>query len=116
MQIVATALLSSATTAGAMYLLWRIVLVPDLERRARELAEQATTDASAELTLAGEALVPQFRKAIRDGIQDAVLSPPTDRLSQTARGMTTAGANVVEYSLRRIFGLPVPREDERPDV
>ncbi|MGI9016856.1 MAG: hypothetical protein ACR2HR_07105 [Euzebya sp.] len=110
MQIIVTALLSSASTAVAMYLLWRLVLVPDLEQRAREMAQQATANASAELTAAGEALVPQFRKAVRDGIQDAVLLPPTDRIGQTARGMTTAGVNVVESSLRRIFGTPTPRE------
>lgn len=107
-QIVLTALLSSAATAGALYVLWRQVLVPDLERRARELADEATAKASADLTAAGEQLIPQFRQAIRDGIQDAVLSPPTERLGQTARGVTTAGVNVVEASLRRIFGTPQP--------
>ena len=108
--IVATALLSSAATAGALYLLWRRWLLPDLEVRAQQLAEQATADASAELTRAGESLVPQFRQAIRDGIQDAFLTLPTDRLGQTARGVTTAGVSVVEGSLRRIFGTPPPRE------
>jgi hypothetical protein len=129
-QIVLTALLSSATTAGALYLLWRGVLVPDLERRARSMAEEATAraavdleararaladvataKAAADLTAAGEALLPQVRQAIRDGIQDALLFPPSpERLTQTARGMTSAGVNVVESGLRRIFGTPLPRE------
>lgn len=113
--IVATALLSSGATAGALYLLWRRWLVPDLESRAQRMAEQATAEASAELTRAGEALVPQFRQAIRDGIQDAFLTLPTDRLGQTARGVTTAGVSVVEGSLRRIFGTPPPREPQPRD-
>lgn len=113
--IVATALLSSGATAGALYLLWRRWLVPDLEARAQRMAEQATAEASAELTRAGEALVPQFRQAIRDGIQDAFLTLPTDRLGQTARGVTTAGVSVVEGSLRRIFGGPPPREVQPRD-
>ncbi len=105
MQIVLTAVTSSALTAGGFYLLWRLVLVPDLEARARQLADEATAKAAADLTVAAEALVPTFRQAIRDGIQDAVLVPPTERLGQTARGVTTAGVNVVETSLRRIFGV-----------
>ncbi len=113
MQIVLTSTLSATMTAGAFYLLWRFVLVPELEARARELgrqmAEEATARAVADLTEAGEALVPQFRQAVRDGIQDAVLSPPTERLGQTARGVTSAGVNVVESSLRRIFGTQPPR-------
>ncbi|CAN5115932.1 hypothetical protein BH23ACT9_BH23ACT9_30540 [soil metagenome] len=102
--IVLTAVLSASATAVALYLLWHTRLMPDLERRAREIAEQATADASAELGAAAEALVPQFRRAVRDGIQDAILTPPTDRISQTARGVTSAGVNVVESSLRRILG------------
>lgn len=127
MQIVMTALLSSSMTAGAIYLLWRLVLVPQLDARVaelevkvdeievrarelgREMAEEATARAVVDLTTAAEALVPQFRQAVRDGIQDAVLSPPTERLSQTARGVTNAGVNVVESSIRRIFGTPQPR-------
>jgi uncharacterized membrane protein len=106
--IVVTALLSSAATAGALYLLWRRVLVPDLEQRARELADKATAKAAADLTAAGEALAPRFRQAVRDGIQDAVLSPPTERIGQTARGAATVGVNVVEATLRRVFGTPPP--------
>jgi hypothetical protein len=105
-QAVLIALLTAGATAAAMLALWRIVLVPDLERRARALADEATRNAAAEVTAAGEALVPQFRQAVRDGIQDAVLSPPTDRIGQTARGVTSAGVNVVESSLRRIFRGP----------
>ena len=110
--IVLTAVLSAITTALAMLLLWRVVLLPELERRARTLADEATAQAARELTLAAEAMMPRVRQAIRDGIQDAILVPPTDRLGQTARGVTSAGVNVVETSLRRIFGAPL--RPERP--
>ncbi|HUG85601.1 MAG TPA: hypothetical protein VMM13_13620 [Euzebya sp.] len=113
--VVLTALLSAAATAAALYQLWRTRLMPDLERRARVLVDEATVTASAELTAAAEAVVPQIRDAIRaairEGIQDAVLIPPTERIGQTARGVTSAGVNVVEASLRRIFGVPGPRPD-----
>ena len=190
MPIILTALLSSATTAGAIYLLWKSVLMPDLEQRAGQFTQQATADASAELAAAGssladesiekarlqlvqtieglsqdatatarteleqtgrrladeaierareqlaetgqalaadatadavselnaaaEALIPRFRQAVRDGIQDAVLTPPTDRIGQTARDMTNVGVGVVESSFRRIFGPPSASGRARP--
>lgn len=108
-QVVVTALLSAALSGVVVWWLWHRILLPSAEEQARVLAEELTADARAELTEAGEALVPQFRQAIRDGIQDAVFQPPTDRIGQTARGMTTAGVNVVEASLRRIFGVGPPQ-------
>lgn len=111
--IVGTALLSAALTGAVLYQLWVRRIMPELEAQARVVAEEITADAVHRLNEqameTGGVLVPQFRQAIRDGIQDAVLTPPTDRLGQTARGAATAGVNVVESSLRRIFGLPTDR-------
>lgn len=110
--ILVTAILSSVLTGAVLYRLWETRLLPQLERQARLVAEEVTIDATERLRLqaveTGGELVPQFRTAIRDGIQDAVRNPP-DLLSQTARGMTSAGVNVVEGSLRRIFGTPTGR-------
>lgn len=116
-QIVVTAVISAAISVGAVWWLWHKVLLPDTELRVRELADELTANASQQLTESGEALVPKFRRAVRDGIQDAVLAPPTDRIGQTARGVTTAGVNVADAVLRRIFGTssssPTPEDEER---
>lgn len=119
LQVLVTAVLSAALSGLVVWRLWEKVLLPltraeadrlaaDVQRRAEVLADETVTRAEAELTAAGEALVPKFRRAVRDGIQDAVLAPPTERLGQTARGVTNAGVNVIEASLRRIFGEQTP--------
>ncbi|WP_116714396.1 hypothetical protein [Euzebya tangerina] len=84
----------------------------ELEERAQALADEKTRAATEELTAAGEALIPRVRRGVRDGIQDALLTPP-DRLTQTARDMTNVGVNVMESSLRRIFGTPPPGSSRR---
>lgn len=111
--IVGTALLSAALTGAVLYRLWTTRILRELEAQARAVSEEITTEAIERLNQqaleTGEVLVPQFRQAIRDGIQDAILTPPTDRLGQTAREAANAGVNVVEASLRRIFGVPPQR-------
>lgn len=108
--VVVTAVLSAALTAAVLWWVWHRRVLPHLEAQARAVADEVTSDAierlRREAIVTGDELAPKFRQAVRDGIQDAVLSPPTDRLGQTARGVTTAGVNVVDATLRRIFGTP----------
>ena len=115
--VVVTAVLSAALTGAALYLLWSRRIMPQLEAQARAVAEEVTDDAvrrlREEALRTGDDLAPKFRQAMRDGIQDAVFAPPTERIGQTARGVTNAGVTVMDAAFRRLFGAPPAREDQR---
>ncbi|WP_108664036.1 hypothetical protein [Euzebya rosea] len=125
--VVVTAVLSAALTGAVLYWLWSRRVMPVLEDRARTVAEEVTADAVVRLReealRTGDDLAPKFRQAMRDGIQDAVFAPPTERIGQTARGVTNAGVNVMDAAFRRLFGSPAdpsPRPErtdrtDRPD-
>ena len=108
--VVVTALLSAALTGAVLYWLWSRRVLPELEGQARAVAEEVTQDAIVrmreEALRTGDDLAPKFRQAMRDGIQDAVFAPPTERIGQTARGVTNAGVNVMDAAFRRLFGSP----------
>lgn len=114
LEIVLTAVLCSATTVAAVWVLWHRVLLPGVEQRARVVLAEVTDDAEIRLQALGDELAVNFRAAVRDGIRDAVLTPPTaSDLTAGARVVTRSGVSVFEEGLRRVFGITA-RDPDAP--
>lgn len=93
--IVATALLSSVLTGALLTLLWRRMLLPELERRLDERLARAR--AEFELTV---------EKGARKGFADALAStlPSREVLQDTTITVARSGIDLLSESLNTLLG------------
>ena len=103
--ICATALLSSALTLGASYLLFQRKLKNDLRARFEELSVEAKERIKQGVIEAGMELLPKLRSEVREGFKEAVRDAvKPDVIEKTAKNMADIGSNLIENSLKALFG------------
>lgn len=99
--IVLTALLTSAFTLGAAWLVF--------QRHLKARLEEAIEAKAAELSAVLEARV---RDGVRRGIRDGLVDLPSDVMRKTRRGITETGAGLLGDGINTILGTPGRRRDK----
>lgn len=74
--IVITALLSSAVTLAAAWILYKTVLEKRLDRQLAEVQDEFERRVKAGVLAAGQELLPQLRKEVEGGFNDALRNSP----------------------------------------
>lgn len=103
--VAATALLSAAFTAVALVVVFRRVLLPELEQRM-----------AARMDVAREEFAVSVERAVRKGVLDGVASIPSrEVLQDTTRTIARTGMELMGDSLSSLLGRRGARRDDRKD-
>ena len=103
--VAATALLSAALTAIALVLVFRRVLLPEMEQRL-----------AARMEVAREEFAVSVERAVRKGVLDGVASIPSrEVLQDTTRTIARTGMELMGDSLSSLLGRRGARREERKD-
>ncbi len=99
--IVLTAVLTSAVTLGAAWLVFQRYL----KARLNEAIEAKATELSA-------VLEARVRDGVRRGIRDGLVDLPSDVMRKTRRGITETGVGMLGDGINTILGTPGRRRDK----
>lgn len=97
-----TAVMSSAMTLLVLWWLYRRRAQKPLEAKLNQVADVIQQRVREGVTEAGEELMPDFRRNVALGFQDAVTT------MSTPQGMAKTGADIVEEGLSVLFGRRNP--------
>lgn len=98
--ILLTAGASAITTLVLAGCIYQLVILPALEKRLAQVAEEMETRVQHGVETAGQNLLPEFRANVRDGFLDAMAQWPASEF----RNATRTGAEFVEEGLSSLFG------------
>jgi hypothetical protein len=103
--IFASALLSSALTLALAYALYRFWGERRLDAELLQIQKEFESHVKSGVLAAGRELLPEFRKEVTAGFQDALQQSRAAGLAEDAAKVVTGAAGILGSGLENLFGL-----------